>query len=380
MKLNQDSSFRFPNKVLRLLRMRYRLGLFIVAALLLVNGFFAPNDVRADDNPCPKADTAGCTFGLPSFQYEMLLTEMIADPAPRVTPISVDTSELGVNNAYRIVGGTAPYYDAPNGKQLGAVDPGFYPVNVLARQGDWVQIFRNGWLPASDLTTAAASTFAGVMLNGAPSITMAWVLVPTRPSSFPGADPDPATPMLERYQRVNLYASITLGDWDWYLVGPGQWIEQRRVARVLPVNQPEGVKGHWIAVDLYDQVLTAYDGDKMIYTTLVSTGIAKPGMGTNHGLFRIWGRFRASDMSGDMGGPDAYNLPQVPYVMFFDGAISLHGTYWHDGFGYRHSHGCVNLSIADAHWIYDWTSGFYADTWVYVTSSREYVKYMPPPA
>ncbi len=356
----------------------YRFSLMSLAINLLLSGVASPPIARADDNPCPQADTPGCTYGLPTFQYQLLLGEMIANPAPHVTPVPVDRTELGVNNTYRVVGGTAPIYDAPDGNPIGAIDPGFYPVNVLSRQGDWAQVLQKGWLPADDLTTAAASTFSGAMLDGAPSITMAWVLVPTRPSTFPGATPDAATPMLARYQLVNLFASVTLGDWDWYLVGPGQWIEERRVGRVLPVNRPEGVKGHWIAVDLYDQVVTAYDGDKMIFATLVSTGIAVPGKGTNRGLFRIWGRFRADNMSGDMGGPDAYNLPQVPYVMYFDGSISLHGTYWHDGFGYRHSHGCVNLSIADAHWLYDWTAGFYSDTWVYVTSSREYVKYMPP--
>ena len=42
--------------------------------------------------------------------------------------------------------------------------------------------------------------------------------------------------------------------------------------------------------------------------------------------------------------------------MYFDNSISLHGTYWHDDFGYRRSHGCVNLSVSDARWLYEWTA------------------------
>jgi lipoprotein-anchoring transpeptidase ErfK/SrfK len=58
--------------------------------------------------------------------------------------------------------------------------------------------------------------------------------------------------------------------------------------------------------------------------------------------------------------------------MYFDSAISLHGTYWHDGFGYRHSHGCVNMSITDAGWVFDWTNNFYANAYVYVWASGKY--------
>jgi len=152
------------------------------------------------------------------------------------------------------------------------------------------------------------------------------------------------------------------------------------VARVLPTARPADVKGRWIAVDLYEQVLVAYEDDHMVFATMISSGLPRQGLGTNQGLFRIWARLQSTRMSGDMGGPLAYDLPNVPWVMYFDNSISLHGTYWHDGFGYRHSHGCVNMSITDAHWLYDWTDNFFSDTWVYVYSSRDYVKTMPSDA
>ncbi|HEX2906490.1 MAG TPA: L,D-transpeptidase [Phototrophicaceae bacterium] len=60
-------------------------------------------------------------------------------------------------------------------------------------------------------------------------------------------------------------------------------------------------------------------------------------------------------MSGATGAPDAYALQSVPWVMYFNDSISLHGTYWHDLFGYRRSHGCVNLSISDAKHLFAWT-------------------------
>ena len=83
-------------------------------------------------------------------------------------------------------------------------------------------------------------------------------------------------------------------------------------------------------------------------------------------------------MSGFTGAPNGYALQSVPWVMYFDDSISLHGTYWHNVFGYRASRGCVNLSISDANFLYHW----FDDTapnddgeiinYVYVHSSGEY--------
>ena len=83
-------------------------------------------------------------------------------------------------------------------------------------------------------------------------------------------------------------------------------------------------------------------------------------------------------MSGFTGAPNGYALTSVPCVMYFDESISLHGTYWHDVFGYRSSRGCVNLSISDAHHLYGWFSETTPDedgaviNYVYVHSSGEY--------
>jgi lipoprotein-anchoring transpeptidase ErfK/SrfK len=80
-------------------------------------------------------------------------------------------------------------------------------------------------------------------------------------------------------------------------------------------------------------------------------------------------------MSGATGAPSAYALQSVPWVQYFDESISLHGTYWHDTFGYRHSHGCVNLSISDARWVYEFFNPTIAAgqaAYVYVHSSDEY--------
>lgn len=114
-----------------------------------------------------------------------------------------------------------------------------------------------------------------------------------------------------------------------------------------------------IYVDLATQTLYAYEGRELFMQTLVSTG--KWGR-TPPGEYRIWIKVRSTRMTGGSGN-DYYNLPNVPYVMFFFNdhvskarGYSLHGAYWHNNFGHEMSHGCVNMRPIDAEKIYDWAS------------------------
>ncbi|MFL7791069.1 MAG: L,D-transpeptidase [Anaerolineae bacterium] len=107
--------------------------------------------------------------------------------------------------------------------------------------------------------------------------------------------------------------------------------------------------GRWIDVDLTRQMLTAYQGEEVARTTLVSTGKEKTPTPT--GLFHIHTKLRYDDMRG----PDYY-LPNVPYVMYFYKGYALHGTYWHTNFGQTASHGCINLPTPEAEWLYNWVA------------------------
>lgn len=124
---------------------------------------------------------------------------------------------------------------------------------------------------------------------------------------------------------------------------------------VLGDNVPSAEKH--IYVDLSTQTLYAYEGDKQIFQTLVSTGRWNK---TPVGNFHIWEKLRSTRMTGGEGA-DFYDLPNVPYVMYFYRDFGLHGAYWHDNFGYTMSHGCVNLRQIDAETLYNWADGPSAD-------------------
>jgi len=107
-----------------------------------------------------------------------------------------------------------------------------------------------------------------------------------------------------------------------------------------------------IDVNLSTEMLTAYEGSVPVFSTAVSTGIA--GHPTVVGTFQIYEKLLADDMRGGRAA-EAYYLPNVPYVMYFyPGGYAIHGTYWHHNFGHPMSHGCVNLSIPAARWMYNW--------------------------
>ena len=112
-----------------------------------------------------------------------------------------------------------------------------------------------------------------------------------------------------------------------------------------------------IEVNLNNQHLYAYEGNHLIYDFPVATGKWYP---TPTGTFYIWVKLRYTRMSGGTGA-DYYNLPNVPFVMFFyndsvskSQGFSLHGAYWHNNFGHPMSHGCVNMRAEDVEKIYNW--------------------------
>lgn len=106
----------------------------------------------------------------------------------------------------------------------------------------------------------------------------------------------------------------------------------------------------WIDVNLTTQRLVAYEGERAVYSAIVSTGTAE--RPTVTGRYRIQRKYRYKDMSY----PGYYYLPDVPYVMYFYSGYAIHGTYWHNNFGTPMSFGCVNLTVSDAQWLFDWTT------------------------
>lgn len=144
---------------------------------------------------------------------------------------------------------------------------------------------------------------------------------------------------------------------DNYFVVPPEKPAYTNLASILGEN----VNGNKrIEVDLSNQKLYAYEGDNLVYNFAVSTG--KPWWATPTGEFRTWTKLRYARMRGGskvLG--TYYDLPNVPYIMYFENdkvpgwkGYGIHGAYWHNNFGHPMSHGCVNLQLGEAEQIFNW--------------------------
>ncbi len=236
----------------------------------------------------------------------------------------------------------------------------------------WYLINANEYVRADYLSIYSASAFQGVALPAHPDRPFAWMVYSAQSSARPGEAPAKDAPLLSRYALVTIYEEQQVGEWAWYRLGENQWIEQRNVGVVRPSARPEGVGPgeKWIEVNLYEQTLAAYEGDRMVYATLVSSGL--PWWKTETGLFRMWSKVRMAKMSGRDGYPDYYFLEDVPWAIYFYKTFALHGAYWHNRFGFPHSHGCVNLSPKDAQWLFGWaTPAAGAANWTMSTAENE---------
>lgn len=111
--------------------------------------------------------------------------------------------------------------------------------------------------------------------------------------------------------------------------------------------------GKRIDINLTKQQLIAYQDGQPVYIFPVSSG--KTATPTPIGLFHPLLKKRWDDMTGgNKSDGSYYYLPDVPYVIYFDGSYALHGTYWHHNFGHPMSHGCINLNTSDMAQLYSW--------------------------
>jgi hypothetical protein len=142
------------------------------------------------------------------------------------------------------------------------------------------------------------------------------------------------------------------------------------VPNPAPVNMPPAPGPKRIEVSIAQQHLWAYEGDTLVLETPVSTGV-EPNH-TETGRFRVRYKVLSEDMRGatdaqgnvvwvvgDGGsapsGSIPYGVPDVPNVMYIDlDAEALHGAYWHNNFGHPMSHGCINLPLPVAAFLYGW--------------------------
>lgn len=155
----------------------------------------------------------------------------------------------------------------------------------------------------------------------------------------------------------------------WYQIDggafPGAYVFSAFIQKIEQPEPPEQVivpnivksDEHWIDVDLDKKILTLLRGNDPVFVTYVAIG--RNISPTVTGTYRIWHKTRLTRMRGRPPAvPYSYDLPNVPFSMFYYGSYAIHGTYWHDKFGSQQSAGCTNLTRGDAAYLYEIAAPF----------------------
>lgn len=153
------------------------------------------------------------------------------------------------------------------------------------------------------------------------------------------------------------YELLNDRDGDNYFV-PAAAVRLVTLDELRPISP--GVSDKSIYIDTTAETITAFENGRQVMASRISSGGvfgAGKDFRTPLGDYAIERKRPSRHMAaGDLAADDAYDLPGVPWVSYFNGGIAIHGTYWHNDYGRAWSHGCINVASADAKWFYRWTS------------------------
>lgn len=222
---------------------------------------------------------------------------------------------------------------------------------VVDGDAAWASLAYGGFLERTKLQPVEANELQGVH---APPSAVALVVRQLR------VRPDERGPGVgEPVRRGTALSALGLAPGGRVRV-PGGTVPRGSVRLAFRRPRPLGVgpADKWVHLDLGEQVLGAYEGDRLVFAAAISTG--KRGWETREGLFRVWRKVAHATMHGER---ERYYVEEVPYAMFFHGDEALHAAFWHGAFGTAVTHGCVNLAPPDAKWLFEWSPPALPDGW-----------------
>lgn len=188
--------------------------------------------------------------------------------------------------------------------------------------------------------------------------------------------PSTSSPVIAKLRNgivLKIAEKVKVDDQDWYRIVFDEWLRypervqndwyvKAEFVQALPEenDNPENLKAtssKEIIVDRSDQKLYAYENKELVMELNISTGLELTP--TPRGQFTVFKKTPTRYMQGPLPNlvdQQYYDLPGVPWNLYFtDGGAVIHGAYWHNSFGVKYSHGCVNILPAEAHKLYHWT-------------------------
>lgn len=230
-------------------------------------------------------------------------------------------------------------------------------VGEESRSGKTYYQFNYGWMDSTQVELLSPSTFQGLLLTREVDFRFGWVLTDSDSVNAEGVP----IRSYQRYQVVHEVPAV-MEKPGFLSLGADEWLPVEAVA-LTDSRLPEESGAdtcHFIHVDLATQTLRVFHECRLVFATLVSTG-REPAW-TFPGRFSIQQWFPYLQLTAPSWSTSVYYQEAVPNFMTYIGDLGFHGAYWHDDFGAPVSHGCVNLSPADAKWLYEW-----AERWMGAT-------------
>lgn len=237
----------------------------------------------------------------------------------------------------------------------------------------WGKTKKGRWVAMRELSPARPLLFHGELAKDG-KLDVAWVTT-EKASTFTTVKADKGKGTKVRFEKVKIVSE----QGPMLEIEGGEWMKAKDLSRPRAAPPPVEVGGEttterWVDVDLAQQVLVAYEGNRPVFSTLVSTGKGPVGseLETRKGVHRTWVKIFTTKMDNlDKDDVDRhYAIEDVPWVQFFDKAIALHGAFWHRDFGHVHSHGCVNLTPLDARWLFAFTGPHLPAGWTAVLPTK----------
>jgi len=231
----------------------------------------------------------------------------------------------------------------------------------------WYKTTRGLVTPSDRFWQTSGSKFKGVELTSDWKLPLGFVFGGSKSISSYSIDGDKIKPAqtYEHFAPLQLTGKEQEFHGTKYAeTGDGSWVKRTQIRSTSPGPLPVDLKPNerWIDVNLSTQTVVAFEGDKAIYATLISSGRESKIKDKDHrtptGEWRIREKHITTTMDGDgsAAGDLPYSIEDVPYVMYFFRSYATHGAFWHSNFGTQMSHGCVNLSPLDAKYLF-----FFAD-------------------
>lgn len=253
------------------------------------------------------------------------------------------------------------------------LNAGFYVTvagEAVKSERRFLRTLRGAFARRYQLEQREGSSFQGLVLRGEEDLPVHWVVRET-PFQRRQGEGDALVKLEDkkptRRSRHPFVRKVTVGNVRFYEDAEGYLLPEYAVGQSYKLKRPPGIgpEERWVHVDLSEQTLVAYIGDRPVFTTLVSTG-KEPGM-TPIGVHRVQSKHVATSMRDQPVEDDAYSIEDVPWTQYFHNNVALHAAFWHGGFGLVRSHGCVNLSPPDARWLFGFTDPPLPEDWHSIT-------------